>query len=123
MSVEQESIQQNIRRFSYAPCRRISMGQLLCLQVELCAPAFLLIGCFMLQIVLFASDFSKSLPMLFHVDDIVFRKPVEIGSLLYFASQVYIYRDGSGGIVVGTLILTDWPGELVSRVAGGLHQR
>ena len=31
---------------------------------------------------------SKSLPWLVHVDDILFRKPVEIGSLLYFSSQV-----------------------------------
>ena len=30
----------------------------------------------------------KGLPILSHVDDIVFRKPVEIGSLLYFSSQV-----------------------------------
>jgi len=32
--------------------------------------------------------YSKGLPILSHVDDIIFRKPVEIGSLLYFSSQV-----------------------------------
>ena len=37
--------------------------------------------------------FSKSLPTLVHVDDILFRKPVEIGSLLYFSSQV-VYTQG-----------------------------
>jgi acyl-coenzyme A thioesterase 9 len=36
---------------------------------------------------------SKSLPTLVHVDDILFRKPVEIGSLLYFSSQV-VYTQG-----------------------------
>jgi len=39
------------------------------------------------------SPFSKSLPVLVHVDDILFRKPVEIGSLLYFSSQV-VYTQG-----------------------------
>ena len=36
----------------------------------------------------FSFSFSKGLPILVHVDDILFRKPVEIGSLLYFSSQV-----------------------------------
>lgn len=35
---------------------------------------------------------SKSLPVVVHVDDILFRKPVEIGSLLYFSSQVVYTR-------------------------------
>ena len=38
------------------------------------------------------SEVSKSLPWLAHVDDIVFRKPVEIGSLLYLRSQVVYTR-------------------------------
>ena len=33
------------------------------------------------------------MPALVHVDDILFRKPVEIGSLLYFSSQV-VYTQG-----------------------------
>ena len=33
------------------------------------------------------------MPTLVHVDDILFRKPVEIGSLLYFSSQV-VYTQG-----------------------------
>nr|CAH0100913.1 unnamed protein product [Daphnia galeata] len=37
--------------------------------------------------------YCKSLPTLVHVDDILFRKPVEIGSLLYFSSQV-VYTQG-----------------------------
>lgn len=37
--------------------------------------------------------YCKSLPVLVHVDDILFRKPVEIGSLLYFSSQV-VYTQG-----------------------------
>jgi len=37
--------------------------------------------------------YTKGLPILSHVDDIVFRKPVEIGSLLYFSSQV-VYTQG-----------------------------
>ena len=40
------------------------------------------------QIIINDNYFSKGLPILCHVDDIVFRKPVEIGSLLYFSSQV-----------------------------------
>lgn len=40
-----------------------------------------------------ATSHSKSLPALVHVDDILFRKPVEIGSLLYFSSQV-VYTQG-----------------------------
>ncbi|KAG1708488.1 Acyl-coenzyme A thioesterase 9, mitochondrial [Nymphon striatum] len=37
--------------------------------------------------------FSKSRPFITYVDDILFRKPVEIGSLLYLLSQV-AYTDG-----------------------------
>ncbi|XP_032787008.1 acyl-coenzyme A thioesterase 9, mitochondrial isoform X1 [Daphnia magna] len=37
--------------------------------------------------------YCKSLPTVVHVDDILFRKPVEIGSLLYFSSQV-VYTQG-----------------------------
>ncbi|XP_065560986.1 acyl-coenzyme A thioesterase 9, mitochondrial-like isoform X2 [Artemia franciscana] len=36
--------------------------------------------------------FSKCMPRMLHIDDILFRKPVEVGSLLYLASQVaYVY--------------------------------
>jgi len=38
--------------------------------------------------------YSKTRPFIVHVDDIWFRKPVEIGSLLYFSSQV-VYTQGS----------------------------
>ncbi|KAL8588437.1 hypothetical protein ACOMHN_024539 [Nucella lapillus] len=41
-----------------------------------------------------AAFFCKSLPTIRVVDDIIFRKPVEIGSLLFYSSQV-VYTEGS----------------------------
>lgn len=40
-----------------------------------------------------ACIFSKSRPRLIAVDDIVFKRPVEIGSLLYLSSQVVYTKD------------------------------
>lgn len=40
-----------------------------------------------------ASLFSKQRPRILHIDDIMFRRPVEIGSLLYLSSQVVYSRE------------------------------
>ncbi|XP_068219117.1 acyl-coenzyme A thioesterase 9, mitochondrial-like isoform X1 [Palaemon carinicauda] len=40
-----------------------------------------------------ASLFSKQRPRILHIDDILFRRPVEIGSLLYLSSQVVYSRE------------------------------
>ncbi|XP_047482687.1 acyl-coenzyme A thioesterase 9, mitochondrial-like isoform X2 [Penaeus chinensis] len=40
------------------------------------------------------SVFSKQRPRILHIDDIMFRRPVEIGSLLYLNSQV-VYTEGT----------------------------
>lgn len=54
---------------------------------------FFLLSLLFLSVNFMTLPFSKSLPLLVHVDDILFRKPVEIGSLLYFSSQV-VYTQG-----------------------------
>ncbi|XP_071514501.1 acyl-coenzyme A thioesterase 9, mitochondrial-like isoform X1 [Panulirus ornatus] len=41
-----------------------------------------------------AFTYSKQRPRVLHIDDIMFRQPVEIGSLLYFNSQV-VYTEGN----------------------------
>ena len=40
---------------------------------------------------IFPSAFSKMRPVCIGVDDILFRKPVHIGSLLYLSSQVVFF--------------------------------
>ena len=37
--------------------------------------------------------FSKSRPYCLHMDDIMFKAPVEVGSLLYFNSQICYTQD------------------------------
>ncbi|XP_076453979.1 acyl-coenzyme A thioesterase 10, mitochondrial-like [Babylonia areolata] len=41
-----------------------------------------------------AALYCKSRPAIWMVDDIIFRKPVEVGSLLFFSSQI-VYTKGS----------------------------
>ena len=41
----------------------------------------------------FLSTFSKSRPFCMHMDDILFKAPVEVGNLLYFNSQICYTQD------------------------------
>lgn len=36
--------------------------------------------------------YTKNRPIIEYMDDIVFKKPVDIGSLLYFNAQVHVQR-------------------------------
>ena len=114
---ESESVQQNFRWFPDATRRGIGVGKWLRLLVWNNPPYkvfmtflsgvnvwsltfFLFFFVFTFSFQQFSHETqkikmpcSKSLPTLVHVDDILFRKPVEIGSLLYFSSQV-VYTQG-----------------------------
>merc|ERR1711994_664307 len=58
------------------------------------------------------TNFSKSRPFCMHMDDIWFRAPVEIGSLLYFNSQIAYTQDNYIQTRVSAEVVNPKTGEL-----------
>ena len=56
--------------------------------------------------------YSKAMPIIEFMDDILFQKPVEIGSLLYFNSQVCYTQDKYAQIRVSAEVVNPKTGEL-----------